>query len=291
MNIDIPLSRPRTLAIPRWLTRVQVPALPATLKTGLGILAAWAVVSIVVPLLTGRDAEQIVYGAKLQPPSAEYLFGTDQLGRDVLVRTVIAFRYDLLVSLTSVVAAALGGVLIGAIAGSTREWIDNLIMRVVDVLQAFPSFVLAIVIAVALGTSIPTLIFSISLVLLPLHARGTRAAILSEKAKPYADAARAMAIPPGRILFVHLLPNSLRPTLTQMAIDMSNAIMITAAVSFLGFGIQSPTPEWGLMMNEGGSYIVNGQWWVTFFPGLGILSIVLAFFLIDLGLKRMRERG
>jgi ABC-type dipeptide/oligopeptide/nickel transport system permease subunit len=291
MQVEIPIDRPRTLEPTRWAGTLRIPSMPSTLVIGLAILVGWLLVSLIVPIIVGRDAEQVVFGAKLQPPSAEYLFGTDALGRDVLVRTVIAFRYDLLVSVISVIAAAVGGVMIGALAGSSREWLDNVIMRVIDILQAFPSFVLAIVLAVALGTSIQTLIFSIALVLLPLHARGTRAAILAERSKPYADAARAMAIPPTRILFVHLLPNSLRPTLTQMAIDMSNAIMITAAVSFLGFGIQSPTPEWGLMMNEGGSYIVNGQWWVTFFPGLGILSLVLAFFLLDLGLKRMQERG
>ncbi|MBM2812320.1 MAG: dipeptide transporter permease DppC [Chloroflexi bacterium] len=200
----------------------------------------------------------------------------------------MGLRYDLFVSMASVVAAAVLGVLVGALAGSAPEWLDTLVMRLVDIIASFPSFILAIIISVALGGSIGTLIFSIALVLLPLHARGTRAAMLTERSKPYADAARAMAIPPVRIVLVHLLPNSLRPTITQMAIDMSNAIMITAALSFLGFGIQSPIPEWGLMVNEGASYIVNGQWWVTFFPGLAILSVVLALFFIDLGLKEIR---
>lgn len=274
-----PLARPAILRVPR---------LPATLWTGLAILAAWSLATVLVPLFAGRDAEAVVYGARLLSPSPAYPFGTDPVGRDVLVRTAVGFRYDLLVGLASVLAAAIAGVLIGALAGSGPEWLDNAIMRLTDVIASFPSFILAIIISVALGSSIGTLVFSIALVLLPLHARATRAAMLAERAKPYADAARAMAIPPARIVLVHLLPNSLRPTLTQMAIDMSNAIMITAALSFLGFGIQSPTPEWGLMVNEGASYIVNGQWWVTFFPGLAILTVVLALFLIDLGIKAIQ---
>jgi ABC-type dipeptide/oligopeptide/nickel transport system permease subunit len=286
MNSNLAFAPASTLDVRR--IGFRLPALPTTLWSGLGILAVWCLATVLIPAITGRDAEVVVYGARLLAPSGEYPFGTDSVGRDVLVRTAIAFRYDLLVSLASVLAAAVAGVLIGALAGSTPEWLDNLVMRLIDVIASFPSFILAIIISVALGGSIGTLIFSIALVLLPLHARGTRAALLAERAKPYADAARAMAIPPVRIVLVHLLPNSLRPTITQMAIDMSNAIMITAALSFLGFGIQSPTPEWGLMVNDGASYIVNGQWWVTFFPGLAILSVVLALFLVDLGIKRLR---
>ncbi len=285
MSANVALrTSPSARSIP-WL---RIPRLPVTLWAGLIILAGWTLATLFVPLISGRDAEAVVYGTRLLPPSPEAPFGTDSVGRDVLVRTTIGFRYDLLVSLASVLAAAVVGVLIGALSGSGPEWLDNAVMRIIDIIASFPSFILAIIVSVALGGSIGTLIFSIALVLLPLHARGTRAAILAERAKPYADAARAMAIPPVRIVLVHLLPNSLRPTITQAAIDVSNAIMITAALSFLGFGIQPPTPEWGLMVNDGAAYIVNGQWWVTFFPGAAILTVVLSFFLIDLGVKNIR---
>jgi peptide/nickel transport system permease protein len=132
------------------------------------------------------------------------------------------------------------------------------------------------------------MIVAIAVVLAPQYARGTRAAILAERHKPYADAARAMAISPARIVLIHLLPNSLGPTFTVMAMDTATAIMVAAGLSFIGFGVQPPTPEWGLMINEGGAYIVTGEWWVTFFPGLAILSVVTAFVLIDAGLKRLR---
>jgi peptide/nickel transport system permease protein len=285
MSADIALGAPTSRALPI----LRVPRLPATLWAGLIILASWSVATVLVPILMGRDAEAVVYGARLLSPSLQAPFGTDAVGRDVLVRTAIGFRYDLLASLLSVAAAAVVGILIGAFAGSAPEWLDNLIMRLIDIIASFPSFILAIIISVALGGSFATLVLSIALVLLPLHARGTRAAILAERAKPYADAARAMGIPWIRILMVHLLPNSLGPSITQAAIDVSNAIMIAAGLSFLGFGIQSPTPEWGLMVNEGASYIVNGQWWVTFFPGAAILSVVLSFFFIDLGVKEVRR--
>jgi peptide/nickel transport system permease protein len=131
-------------------------------------------------------------------------------------------------------------------------------------------------------------ILAIAVVLVPGYARGTRAAILAEREKPYAEAARAMALSPARIILVHLVPNCLGAVLTQISMDVAVAIMIAAGLSFIGFGVQPPTPEWGLMINEGSSYIVSGEWWVTFFPGVAILTVVLGFFLLDSGVKRLR---
>ena len=284
MQLSLPLAR-RKVALTEIAPGGRV---PRPLLAGLAIFSAWTAATILVPAISGRGAEEVSYGARLLAPSAAFPFGTDAVGRDVLVRTVVAFRYDLIIALSSALLAAAVGVLLGALAGSGPEWLDNLTMRALDVLAAFPSFVLGIVVAVALGQSLPTLVLSIALILLPLHARGTRAAILSERAKPYAEAARALAIPPARIVLIHLLPNSLRPTVTQFTLDVSNAMMITAALSFLGFGVLPPTPEWGLMVNEGGSYIVNGQWWVAFFPGLAMLSVVFTLYLVDSGVKQLR---
>src|SRR5206468_3737597 len=151
-------------------------------------------------------------------------------------RTAIAFRFDLVIAVASVAGAVIAGLLLGAAAGSSPEWLDNLIMRVLDVIAAFPSFILALTLAAALSPSIFTLILAIAIVLTPQYAQGTRAAILAERSKPYADAARAMAIPPIRIVLLHLLPNSLGPTVTQMAMDTATAIMVAAGLSFIGFG-------------------------------------------------------
>jgi peptide/nickel transport system permease protein len=266
--------------------RIWVP--PALVGSAL-IFGFWALATLLVPPIAGRSAEEVTYGTKLLAPAPAYWLGTDALGRDVLVRTAVAFRYDLVMGVVSVAAAAVVGLLIGALAGSSAEWVDNLTMGALDVLSVFPSFVLALIVAAAVGASVGTVIFAIAIVLIPGYARGTRAAILAERAKPYAEAARAMALPYARIVLVHLLPNCFGPTLTQASMDVATAIMIAAGLSFIGFGVQPPTPEWGLMINEGSSYIVSGQWWVTFFPGLAILSVVLGFFLLDYGLKHLRR--
>jgi peptide/nickel transport system permease protein len=280
---------PRPAAVPRVrLAQWRWPSLPLPLTIGLAVLIGWALLSLIVPL-TGRDPLAVTFGAKLLPPSWQNPFGTDALGRDVLARTAVAFRYDLLIAVGSVVLAAVVGLLLGAVAGAAPEWADNAVMRILDVISAFPAFILALVLAGALGAGMVTMVVAIAVVLAPQYARGTRAAILAERHKPYADAAHAMAIPPWRIVLVHLLPNSLSPTATVMAMDTATAIMIAAGLSFIGFGVQPPTPEWGLMINEGAAYIVTGEWWVTFFPGAAILSVVTAFVLLDGGLKRMRE--
>jgi peptide/nickel transport system permease protein len=288
MTVEMSAPTGLVASIPVPPIRRVRPTLPMNLTIGAAILVLWSLATAIVPVVLQRSAEDVVYGTKLLPPSLAYPFGTDGLGRDVLIRTIVAFRYDMMTGLISVSAAATLGILIGALAGSAAEWLDNLVMRALDVISAFPSFILALTLAAALHPSMATVILSIAIVMIPLYARGSRAAILAERAKPYAEAARAMAIPPVRIVLVHLLPNSLGPTLTQVTMDVANAIMIAAGLSFIGFGIQPPTPEWGLMINEGSSYIVDGQWWVSCFPGLAILSIVVAFFLLDDGLKRWR---
>jgi peptide/nickel transport system permease protein len=263
--------------------------LPASLLAACVIFGVWLVASVAVPIVVGRSAEEVTYTTKLMPPGTNFLLGTDALGRDVLVRTAVAFRYDLAIGLISVIAACVFGLLIGAMAGSGSEWVDNLTMGVLDVVSVFPGFVLALTMAAAFGPSLTTVIVAITVVLIPGYARGTRAAIMTERSKPYAEAARAMALSHRRIVLVHLLPNCLGAVLTQASMDVASAIMIAAGLSFIGFGVQPPTPEWGLMINEGSSYIVSGEWWVTFFPGLAILSVIFGFFLLDSGVKQLRR--
>jgi peptide/nickel transport system permease protein len=238
---------------------------PWTLIASALILLGWACATLLVPVIAQRSAEDVIYGTKLLAPGPGYPLGTDALGRDVLVRISVAFRYDLIIGVTSVLAAAVIGMLIGALAGASAEWVDNVTMGGLDVVSVFPGFVLALIVAAAVGASVITVIVAIGVVLIPAHARARRAVILAERAKPYAEAARAMALPYPRIVLVHLLPNCLGPTLTLAGMDIAAAIMIAAGLSYIGFGVQPPTPEWGLMINEGSSYIVSGQWWVTFF--------------------------
>ncbi len=264
--------------------------LPISLTVGLAIIAAWVVITVLVPLIVGRSPTEVVYGAKLLPPSLDYLFGTDALGRDILVRVAAGFRYDIAVAMTSVILATVMGLVLGAIAGTSPEWLDNLLMGVTDVISAFPSFVLALAMAAAFQPSPAILVLSIAIVFMPYYARTTRAVILTEKNKPYADAARAMGFSSPRIVFLHLLPNSVPYIMTLIATDVSGAIMVTAGLSFLGFGVQPPDAEWGLMISEGNSFIISGEWWVSFFPGVAVMSLISAFLLIDLGIRKMQQK-
>ncbi|MDB5541326.1 MAG: peptide transporter permease [Devosia sp.] len=286
-TLDQPLA---TLAAPAARSKPARKRWPLSLTVGVAILIAWVLFTILVPPLIGRSATDVVYGSKLLPPSPLSWFGTDALGRDLLVRTAVAFRYDILVAMTSVLAAAAMGLVLGAIAGTAPEWIDNLLMGITDVISAFPNFVLALAMAAAFSPSPTTLVLSIAIVFMPYYARTTRAAILTEKNKPYADAARAMGLHPIRIVFLHLLPNSVPYTMTLIATDVSGAIMVTAGLSFLGFGVQPPDAEWGLMISEGNSFIISGEWWVSFFPGVAVMSLISAFLLIDLGIRKIQQK-
>lgn len=290
-TLDHPVAAvAKSAAIPATLKKIRRKKWPVSLSVGVGILIAWVLITLLVPPLWGRSATDVVYGSKLLAPSLDYLFGTDALGRDILVRTAVGFRYDMIVAMISVMGAAGLGLILGAVAGTSPEWVDNLLMGVTDVISAFPSFVLALAMAAAFSPSPTTLILSIAIVFMPYYARTTRAAILTEKNKPYADAARAMGLHPARIVFLHLLPNSVPYTMTLIATDVSGAIMVTAGLSFLGFGVQPPNAEWGLMISEGNSFIISGEWWVSFFPGIAVMSLISAFLLIDLGLRRMQQK-
>ena len=289
-TLDQPLAATVLAAPAATLSKPARKRWPVSLTVGVAILVAWVLVTLFVPPLIGRSATDVVYGSKLLPPSLENLFGTDALGRDLLVRTAVGFRYDILVAMTSVLAAAAMGLVMGAIAGTAPEWLDNLLMGISDVISAFPNFVLALAMAAAFGASPTTLVLSIAIVFTPYYVRTTRAAILTEKNKPYADAARAMGLHPMRIVFRHLLPNSVPYTMTLIATDVSGAIMVTAGLSFLGFGVQPPDAEWGLMISEGNSFIISGEWWVSFFPGVAVISLISAFLLIDLGIRKMQQK-
>jgi peptide/nickel transport system permease protein len=256
-----------------------------SLRAGLAILIVWLLLALAAPLIRPEGPTHIYESARLVAPSAEFPFGTDERGRDMMARVLWAFRYDMLLSVTAIALAIVGGLAVGAIAAHVGGWVDNALMRVMDVLFAFPSFVLALILAGALGTSMWNLVIAIAVVFLPLYARLVRGSMLAEKEKQYVEAAHGIGVSWRRLIFSHLLPNSVGPVITQSAMTVSWAIMTIAGISYLGFGIQPPTPEWGLMISEGAGYITSGEWWVSFFPGVAILSIVAALMLIDGGLR------
>jgi peptide/nickel transport system permease protein len=223
--------------------------------------------------------------ARLIAPSAIHPMGTDAFGRDILARVVHGARLDLLIAF-SVVAIALGiGVLVGMFCGYYGGKVDDVIMRITDVILAFPSFILALAIAAILGNSIPNVIIAIAIAYIPYFVRLTRGEVLSAKQLDYAEAARCVGNPNWRIMYLHLLPNCLTPALVQATLCLGWAILDASGLAFLGLGIRPPTPEWGVLVSEGARDIISGQWWTSFFPGAVIVLTAFGFNLVGDSLR------
>jgi peptide/nickel transport system permease protein len=252
----------------------------AFMRNGFAVIGVIAILLIIVasilaPVLTsynpvGRDADQ-----RLLPPSIQNLMGTDALGRDVTTRVLYGGRISLQVGFLSILFASLIGVPLGLTAGYAGGKIDNAIMRVMDLILAFPGLILIIWLVGLLGSSIANVIFAIALFSLPTYARLTRGVTLSIKQTDYVLAARALGARPQRILLQHILPNILGSIIVITTLSISDAIVTGASLSFLGLGVRPPTPEWGAMLADGTGYLRNA-WWMSVFPGIVITLIVLA---------------
>ncbi|MGR3724524.1 ABC transporter permease subunit [Abyssibius alkaniclasticus] len=252
-----------------------------------GILLALAILAPVIaphsPITQYRDA-------LLQPPvwqeggSWRFVLGTDPTGRDMLSRLLYGARFSFFIGLVVVAIAATGGILIGLIAGFARGWVDTLIMRVMDIILAFPSLLLALVLVAVLGPSLLNAMIAIAIVLQPHYVRLTRAAVMGELPKEYVTAARVAGAGRLRLMFRTVLPNCMAPIIVQGALSFSTAILDAAALGFLGMGAQPPTPEWGTMLAESREFIQRA-WWVVTLPGLAILITVLAINLMGDGLR------
>jgi peptide/nickel transport system permease protein len=261
---------------------------------GLGVLAFWCVVALLGPLIAPHDPTETV-GRARQPPSGDFLLGTDTLGRDVLSRVLVGSQVSLQLGLISVGLGAVPGVLLGLVAGYAGGWVDSVISRFVDALLAFPSILLALVIIAALGPSLPNVMIAVGIGTIPLYARLTRGSVLGVKRLPYVEAARILGNPPGRIMLRHVLANCYAPIVVLSTLQVGNAILVGSGLSFLGLGAQPPTPEWGLMSAEGRD-VLRRAWWISTFPGIAILSVVVACNLVGDGLRsaldpRMRVDG
>lgn len=222
---------------------------------------------------------------RLQPPSATHPMGTDAFGRDILARVVHGARLDLLIAF-SVVAIALGlGVLIGMFSGYYGGKVDDVIMRITDIVLAFPSFILALAITAILGNTIPNVIIAIAIAYIPYFVRLTRGEVLSARELDYAEAARCVGNPSWRVMYLHLLPNCLTPALVQATLCLGWAILDASGLAFLGLGIRPPTPEWGVLVSEGARDIISLQWWTSFFPGAVIVLTAFGFNLIGDSLR------
>ncbi len=257
-------------------------------------LVAWIVVALLGPTAVPYDPLEPM-GMARQPPSGEFWFGTDMLGRDVFSRVLVGSQISLQLGLISVVLGGLPGVTLGLVAGYFGGHVDTLISRVVDAMLAFPSILLALVVIAALGPNLRNVMIAVGVGTIPLYARLVRGSVLSVKRLPYVEAARVLGNPTGRIMIRHVLVNCYAPIVVLSTLQVGNAILVGSGLSFLGLGAQPPTPEWGLMSAEGRD-VLRRAWWISTFPGLAILSVVVACNLVGDGLRsaldpRMRVEG
>jgi peptide/nickel transport system permease protein len=261
---------------------------------GLAVLAAWCLVALLGTRIVPFDPTETVDLAR-QPPSAAYWFGTDLLGRDVFSRVLVGSQISLWLGFISVTLGAVPGVLLGLIAGYKGGWWDTIISRCMDALLAFPSILLALVVIVALGTSIENVMIAVGVATVPQYARIVRGSVLAIKQLPYVEAARVLGNRPWRIMLRHVLVNAYAPVVVLSTLQVGNAILIGSGLSFLGLGAQPPTPEWGLMSAEGRE-VLKRAWWISTFPGFAILTVVVSCNLVGDGLRsafdpRMRVEG
>lgn len=250
---------------------------------GTVVILVWILAAIFAPYITKNDPLQVNFIGRV-PPSLEFPFGTDRLGRDMLSRVIYGARISLMIGVISVAIGLVTGTLLGLIAGYQGGRTETIIMRFVDALLAFPGILLALVVIAALGPSIINVMIAVGISTVPEYARLSRSKVLSVKETPYVEAAKGLGGQAGRIILKHVLPNISGPLIVLSTLQVGNAILVGSGLSFLGMGAQPPTPEWGLMTAEGRDFL-DRAWWISTFPGLAILSAVMAVNLIGDGLK------
>jgi dipeptide transport system permease protein len=257
---------------------------------GLVVFLLMVAVAVLAPLIAPHAPDAQYRDSFLVPPvwqaggKAQFLLGTDPVGRDILSRLLFGARYSLLIGAVVVTLSLVGGIALGLLAGYFRGWVDALIMRVMDIILAFPSLLLALVLVTILGPSLFNAMLAIALVLQPHFARLVRAAVMAEKTREYVVSSRVAGAGHLRLMLFTILPNCMAPLIVQGTLSFSNAILEAAALGFLGLGAQPPTPEWGTMLANSREFI-SRAWWVVTFPGLAILVTVLAINLMGDGLR------
>ncbi len=255
-----------------------------TAVVGLVIIIVFFLLALLAPWISPYDPLAQNIPASLAPPGAAHWMGADKLGRDIFSRILYGARISLFSGVAVIAMAGLFGSLVGLVAGYARGWWDEGLMRITDIFFAFPSLILAMAIAGALGPSLQNALIAVSVVTWPVYARLVRGQVLGLREREFVQAARAVGAPDSVIIRRHLLPNTLSPLLVQASFDMGGIILAVAGLSFIGFGAQPPTPEWGVMISEGRNYITT-HWWLTFFPAMSMLFAVAGFNLVGDGLR------
>ncbi|GAA1582945.1 putative D,D-dipeptide transport system permease protein DdpC [Leucobacter aridicollis] len=270
MSTDILTERAKRR---RWLKISPAFRTPLAI-TGVSIALIWLVIAIFAPIIAPYDPLAQAF-ERLQPPSAEHLFGTDAVGRDVLSRVISGARISMPLALSLVVASMVVGGTLGAIAGYFGKAVDEVIMRIADLVFAFPTIILAMVITAALGPSLTNAVIAMLIVSWPAYARVTRSLVLSARTQEYVIAGRLLGNGPFTSLRRDILPNVLSPVFVLAMLDVGTAILLLAGLSFLGLGATPPTPDWGAMVSDGVQQF--SSWWIAAFPGLAIFTVVMAF--------------
>jgi peptide/nickel transport system permease protein len=289
--IESPTIAPPQAAVPRGRALRQGLAANPLLTVGAAIVLLIVVVAIFAPLIApfpGDAGTATNPFEVLKAPSAAHWFGTDQVGRDIFSRVLFGARVSPVIAIIVLVIACLVGVPLGVAAGFLGGWVDELIMRVTDVFLAFPPLLLALALAAVLPASLTSVTIAIAAVWWPWYVRLIRGQAASVAGRPYVEACRALGISRLRIIFRHILPNSITPVLVQVSLDVGGVILTASALSFLGLGAQDPVPDWGLMVSEGQRYFTP-DWWLVTFPGLVILMTAFAFNLLGDGLRDLLD--
>lgn len=251
---------------------------------GVAIITLLILVGIVGPTLAPYDPNEMDFAARFGPPSAAHLLGADDFGRDILSRLMVGARVSLQVALIAVGIATVAGTLLGMMAGYSNRVVDEIIMRSMDVLFAFPAILLAIAILAALGKGVANAMIAIGIVYTPIFARIARSAVISVRGEEFVEAAMAIGASRRRILFRHIFPNSLAPLIVEISLSLAFAILAEAALSFFGLGTQPPDPSWGRMLSEGRAYFRQSIW-LGLFPGIAIMLTVMGFNFLGDGLR------
>ena len=250
---------------------------------GAGILLVFILLSLFAPFLAPYPVEEMKMENRFLPPMGEHWLGTDEFGRDILSRIMHGGRVSLMMGLVAVSIAGIIGVALGVVSGYYRK-LDIYIMQVMDILLAFPSLLLAIAIIAVLGVGLTNAMIAVAISVIPSYVRVVRGAVLSIREKEYIEAVRALGISDFKIIWKHILPNVLSPVIVLSTLQFGTSILAAASLSFLGLGAQPPTPEWGAMAYVGKSFLLDA-WWMSLFPGLAIMLVVLGFNLLGDGLR------
>ena len=273
-DIALPaISSPRV----RWLRRYGLASF------GAAIIAAWVIAAIFAPWITPYDPNAVEVAARLRPPQASNWLGTDALGRDVATRVIYGARVSLSVGMVVVLVGGLFGTLLGAVAAYARGWAEEGLMRATDLVFCFPPIILAMAIAAALGIGTTNTVIAMLVVWWPKFARLSRSLVISQRSMEYVEAAQSVGFGPAHILLRQIIPNAVGPLVVLVTLDLGNAILVFAGLSFLGLGVTPPSAEWGAMVAEGRELVQ--QWWVATFPGLAILSVVMGFNFVGDGVR------